>query len=112
MGLLTDYTLDIELKETAQEIVQEADTLNDALDRVHEVADSDQRVIYYSKAHDFCRSVDTTLGEDFVAECYSGESLSYDKMATLIAYGEISARLNRFVHIAWENQEEAENEND
>ena len=91
--IATGYALEIHAEFTAQGDV-------DIHDLAHQYADGSEHVIYYSKAHDICQNCNTENGEQFLedmggsTELFSaGEGATYDKIATLIAYGELYARI-------------------
>ena len=101
-----DYQLDEYCESIAQDIVRDARDLDQAMDWASESADGSEYVIYYAKAHELCQNCNTDQGEDFVAECWAGETMTYDEMACRIAYGEIDARVRGFVWKLWEEKEE------
>lgn len=103
---MNDYQLDQYCESIAQDIVRDARDLDQAMDWASESADGSEYVIYYAKAHELCQNCNTDQGEDFVAECWAGETMTYDEMACRIAYGEIDARVRGFVWKLWEEKEE------
>ena len=103
---MNDYQLDQYCESIAQDIVRDARDLDQAMDWASESADSSEYVVYYHKAHELCQNCNTDQGEDFVAECWAGETMTYDEMACRIAYGEIDARVRGFVWKLWEENEE------
>jgi hypothetical protein len=103
---MNDYQLDQYCESIAQDIVRDARDLDQAMDWASESADSSEYVVYYHKAHELCQNCNTDQGEDFVAECWAGETMTYDEMACRIAYGEIDARVRGFVWKLWEEKEE------
>jgi len=102
----SDYNLDEMVASWAVEIFEQTASRDDGMDLVYLYADGSEWVIYYSKAHDLCRSCNTDQGEDFVSECYSDNNLNYNEMASAIAYGEIQARLAQAVEGLYEMQSE------
>ena len=104
---MNDYQLDEYCRSIAEEIVRDAETECQAMDWASESADSSEYAIYYHKAHELCQNCDTTQGEDFVAECWPSEAMTYDEMACRIAHGEIDFRIRSFVWRLWQEKEEA-----
>lgn len=105
--MINDFTLTEYCNDIAQEICRDASDEDQAMDWAHESADGSEYVIYYAKAHELCRNCDTTQGEDFVADCFSGESMTYDEMACRIAYGEIDARIRAAIYEIFAEREAA-----
>jgi hypothetical protein len=105
--MLNDFTLTEYCNDIAQEICRDASDEDQAMDWASESADSSEYVIYYAKAHELCRGCDTTQGEEFVADCFSGASMTYDEMACRIAYGEIDARIRAAVYQIFAEREAA-----
>lgn len=91
---ITDYALDQYAADIADEIIRECDgDRDDAMYLAHEYADSSEWAIYYSKAHELCQNCDIENGERFFEDCGPWDDITYDKIATIIAYGELSARI-------------------
>ena len=94
-----DFKLDAYCYSIAQDIAADFDgvlsegNLDDALDTVWQYADGSEFVIYHYKAHQLCLNCNTDQGEDFLHDCGIEKQLSYDEMASRIAYGEIDARV-------------------
>lgn len=87
---LTEYCNDI-----AQEIAEKTFNFDTANEQAHERADGSEHVIYYYKAHQICQNCNIDQGEDFFSDRWSGEhGKSYDEIATIMAYGEILARIS------------------
>lgn len=105
--MLNDFTLTEYCNDIAQEICRDASDEDQAMDWAHESADGSEYVIYYAKAHELCRNCDTAQGEDFVADCFGGESMTYDEMACRIAYGEIDARIRAAIYEIFAEREAA-----
>lgn len=78
----------------------------DARDLAHEYADGSQWVIYYDRAHELCRNCDIDDGEEYARDTlanlgFSPHTIGYNEMATLIAYGELHARILRAIDSGW-----------
>lgn len=104
---MNDNYLNEYCRSIAEEIVRDANSEDQALDWAREAADSSEYAIYIHKAHELCQNCDITQGEEFVAEFFSDEAMTYDEMACRIAYGEIDARVSAFVWELWQEKEEA-----
>ena len=102
---MNDYQLEQYCQSIAEDIFRDARDEEQAMDWASESADSSEYVIYYHKAHELCRECNTEQGEDFVADCWGGEPMSYDEMACHIAYGEIYSRI---LAALWKMYEEKE----
>ena len=98
----SDFNLDDMVASCAVEIFEQTADREEGLDLVHQYADGSEWVIYYGKAHDLCRNCNTNQGEDFLAECHPDNGLSYNDMASTIAYGEIYTRLSQAVYGLYE----------
>ena len=91
---INDYTLNEYAADIADEILRECDgDRNRAMDRAHESADGSEWAIYYHKAHELCQNCNTDNGEQFYEDCGPWDDITYDKIATIIAYGELHARI-------------------
>tara|TARA_R110002110_G_scaffold163351_1_gene363113 strand:+ start:66 stop:479 length:414 start_codon:yes stop_codon:yes gene_type:complete len=100
---LTEYCNDI-----AKEIAEETSNFDTANEQAHERADGSEYVIYYYKAHQICQNCNIDQGEDFFSDCYGeGHSKSYDEIATIMAYGEIQARISSKLWEIFEAREAA-----
>jgi len=78
----------------AEDIARDASDFEQATDWAHESADGSEHVIYTYKAHQVCQNCDTDNGLEFFNDCYGNEhGKSYDEIATIMAYGEIRARI-------------------
>ena len=94
--MITNRKLDEYCADIAQEIFDDVQSGNceHPHDAIYEYADGSEYVIYYAKAHELCQNCDITSGEDFADDISCGnEPRTYDQMATVIAYGEIAARI-------------------
>lgn len=118
---ITEYQFDKECRDLAQEIFddtmihdkQEDETpehhRDTMTDRAHETADGHQWVIYYHHAHNICADCNTDEGEAFLEDVGCSEP-TYDKLATVIAYGEMRARIEQALDALieeWEVPEQA-----
>lgn len=95
---INDYMLDQYAASIADEILRECDGDRDhAMDLAHQHADGSEWAIYYSKAHELCENCNTDNGEQFYEDCGPWDDITYDKIATIIAYGELRARIERAI---------------
>lgn len=93
---INDHTLNEYAADIADEILRECDGDRDrALDLAHEHADGSEWAIYYHKAHELCQNCDTNNGEQFYEDCGPWEDLTYNGIASIIAYGELLARISQ-----------------
>ena len=91
---MNDYKLDEIAKSYAKDIVAEVKECGgDAYDLAHEMVDGCGHVIYCANAHVICQNCDTSNGEAFLEELGAPENPTYDRLATLIAYGELLQRV-------------------
>lgn len=98
--------IDQRIKEMASEIIEQSDTLDDAMDLCHEYADSLDTVIYYHKAIQFCANENTERGESFIDDTGGfGECKTFSEIACQLAFAEIYCRLQEQVQEVWENEE-------
>jgi hypothetical protein len=79
------------IKAIADDIMAEREhwSEDDLCDIASQHADSSQLVIYYSQAHDFLRWLPSDVrnqAEDSVADCWGGEYIDYNQLASRIAY--------------------------
>ena len=77
-----------------------------AYDLARECAHGSQWVIYYDRAHELCRNCDIDDGEEYARDTlanlgFSPHAIGYNEMATLIAYGELLARILRAINSGW-----------
>lgn len=104
MTIINERDLRIAVAQSAADILEDANSYEEAMDWAHEAAGSYAECIYYNKAHAFIAGCDTDNGREFVAECFGDEALDYDDLACRIAYGEIQARLSAAVHMAYNSK--------
>lgn len=91
---INDYTLNEYAADIADEIFLECVCDRErAMDLSHEYADGSEWVIYYHKAHELCQNCDTENGEQFYEDCGPWDDITYDRIASIIAYGELHARI-------------------
>jgi len=93
MNNVSDYNLNAMVSEWAVEIFEQADTEESAYDLAQEYADGSEWVIYHYKSHQICSLCDTSNGESMIDEMGLGENVTYDSIASTIAYWEIHTRL-------------------
>ena len=105
-----DRDLDLYAEACADDIIAEmglsADE-DDIQNSVHEYADGSEHVIYYYKAHAICQNCNTDSGEEFLADVGNPDPVTYDSLATTIAYGEIRARIKLAVDALLKELEQA-----
>jgi hypothetical protein len=105
---INDYTLNEYAADIADEILRECDGDRDrAMDLAHEYADNSEWAIYYYKAHELCQNCNTDNGEEFYEDCGPWEDITYNKIATIIAYGELRARIIQAIDEKIEEREAA-----
>ena len=63
------------------------------MDRAHEDADGHEAVIYTYRALQICANCNTDQGEAFLEETGMPKEVTFNKLATIIAYGEMRARI-------------------
>tara|TARA_R100001086_G_C11760939_1_gene238109 strand:- start:132 stop:467 length:336 start_codon:yes stop_codon:yes gene_type:complete len=94
LKMLNDYKLDEYAKSYAKEILEEVSNHGgDEYDLAHEFVDSSPWVIYYHKAHQICQNCNIENGEQYYEDCGPWEDLTYNGIASIIAYGELHARV-------------------
>lgn len=94
---INDYTLNEYAADIADEILRECDgDRDDAVDLAQEYVDGSEWAIYYHKAHELCQNCNTDNGEQFY-DCGPWENLTYDGIASIIAYGELRARIEQAI---------------
>jgi hypothetical protein len=102
--IINDYILDKECNSLAHEIFdnmlddmasdETPDDYRDTMsDRAHEYADGHEWVIYYYKAVMLCAHCNIDQGEEFLENTGMPETPTFQGLATIIAYGEILARI-------------------
>ena len=92
--IINDHVLDTLASEYAKEIFEQTQDIDDAQDLAHQYADGSDWVIYHYKAHMLCQNCDIANGQEFVDDCWAKTPMSYDEMATMLAYGELYSRIN------------------
>ena len=105
----SDFNLDAMVTHAAVEIFDEF-CLNreGAFDRVQEVADGNEWVIYHHKAHELCANCNTDMGEQGIEDLGGfPEGSTYNSIASLIAYFELESRLRHAVETLFEIAEES-----
>lgn len=101
---INDHILQKEAESLAIEIVDDfrgnladdeslSDYRDEMTDRAHEYADSHEYAIYYHKAIMLCAHCDTDQGEQFLEDTGMPEKPTFAGLATIIAYGELRARI-------------------
>ena len=90
---INDFILDNIAKDYAKEILEQTQDYDVAYELAHQYADGSEWAIYYYNAQMLCLNCETDHGEDFLDDCYAGDRLTYKKMATVIAYGELLGRI-------------------
>jgi hypothetical protein len=92
--IMNDYQLNQIADEMAREILAEiSEHGGDASDLAHQTVDGCEHVIYHVKAHAICQGCNTDNGEQFLADVGNPDPVTYDSLATSIAYGELLARV-------------------
>jgi hypothetical protein len=82
-------------------------------DRVHEVADGSEHVIYYHKARELVDSLtnaELNDAEDQVEGCFGGEYISYNDHAVRIAYFALHTAIMEALQELMEEQEQQQEE--
>jgi hypothetical protein len=118
--IINDHLLQKECDEIAQEIIDEfrrdhfgeglSDYSDEMSDRAHETADGHEWVIYNYKALMLCAHCDTENGEELLEDIGIPKEPDIYKLATMIAYGEIRARIDQEIRDLLENQDADEEE--
>lgn len=108
MESINEYRLQAECDALARMIFQDvvddhgsdytAEDLRDyMIDDVHTAVDGHQWIIYTHYAHDICRTCNTDNGDAFLQDIGLPSDLdasnAYDRIATIIAFGEMEARV-------------------
>lgn len=106
--VINNYKLDKIARDYARQILDElnpCDCGGDSLCQncearaarlAHEFADDSEWIIYYNKAHELCQNCDTENGEELL-EREGTHNLSYNAIASRIAFGELRARIEHWV---------------
>ena len=106
---INDYRLDELAAGIAAEIISECNGEHDtALELAHEGADNSEWAIYYHKAHELCQNCNTENGEQFFEDCGPWEDLTYNGIASIIAYGELNARIIQVINAKIDEAEAAQ----
>jgi hypothetical protein len=93
-----DYQLDQYAQSCARDILAEiAEYGGNASDMAHEHSDGSEHVIYHHKAHAICQNCNTDNGEAFLEDVGNPETVTYNNLATVIAYGELCARIENAI---------------
>jgi hypothetical protein len=106
---MNDYQLDQIAEDMAREILAEiAKHGGDASDLAHQTVDGCEHVIYHAKAHAIRQGCNTDNGKQFLADVGNPDPVTYlqvsaarvrygwpsiDSLASIIAYGELLARV-------------------
>lgn len=105
---MNDYDLTQYCDSIAEDIARDARDLEKATEWAHESADGSQHVIYTYRAHQVCQNCNIDNGLDFFNECYGDEhGKSYDEIASIMAYGEINARIQARLYEIFEGKDAA-----
>jgi hypothetical protein len=105
---MNDYQLTEYCNDIAADIARDSSDIDQAMDWATESADGSEYVIYTYKAHKLCLDCNTDQGEDFLSECYGdNHGKSYDDLASIIAYGEIQARIQSAIWSIFQDKEDA-----
>lgn len=118
---ITEYSLNKECEELAQEIYADImggkgadenpeDYRDEMMDRAHEDADGHQWAIYIHHARQMCADCDVSRGEEFLEDVGMPEEVTFDKLATTIAYGEMRARIEEALGDLIDAREEPESD--
>ena len=125
MEHINEYTLTREAESLAAEIFEAFKELHggaafdaeafesEMMEQAHESADGHQWVIYTHKAIRLCAECDTSDGEAFLEDVGLPSPVTFGGLATVIAYGEMQARIESALSDmvkAWEPEEEPEEE--
>ena len=105
------------IADSAKEIVDEAATEDEAMDAIHETVDSMDWVLYYSKAHRVCMTLDANsfhfndvLSEAFdeMRDCDGLTGVeTLDQLYAKLAFFALSRLLTEAVETAWKTRQEA-----
>ena len=110
MNSASDYNLNAMVAEWAVEIFEQVDTEEGAYDLAHGYVDSSEWVIYHYKSHQICLLCDTSNGESMFIELNQefgvDSGITYDSIASTIAYWEIHARLYDAITILYQIESE------
>ena len=122
--IISDRELSKEAEKLAREIFEEvrrnnpgetAEELRDAMmENAHQTADGHQWVIYTHYALKICAHCRTESGEELLEDCGIGDDVTLARIASLVAYGELRARIGakveELIQKAGDDEEEADDE--
>ena len=100
---INDYRLNELAAEIAAEIISEChDDRDTATDRAWEIAVDHPFAVVYHKAHELCQNCNTDNGEQFYEQYRNGWTTTgldntYNGIASIIAYGELYARIEQAI---------------
>jgi len=90
----SDFQLDVYAMGIAEDVMREVEEYgSDADDLIHEHVDGSEHVIYHYKSHSICKNCNTDAGEEFVKEVGYPNPVTYDSLASAIAFGELLHRV-------------------
>lgn len=115
---INDHLLQRECDSIAREIFEEItaemaddespeDYRDQMSDRAHETADGHEWVIYTYKAHMLCAHCNVDEGEAFLEDVGMPETPTYDSLGSMIAFGEMRARIEAEIENLMEAWEDA-----
>lgn len=105
---MNDYQLTEYCNDIAADIARDASNIDQAMDWATESADGSEYVIYTYKAHKLCLDCNTDQGREIVEDQREdGHADTYDQLASLIAYYEITARIQSAIWSIFEAKEDA-----
>ena len=111
---MNDHKLDLIAQSYAQDIfddmLQYEMSEDDARDQIWEWVDGSEHVIYHRKAHDICQNCDVSEGEAWSEDIGLPEPVTYNSLATQIAFGELLYRTTVAFDTLMENYDEEEAE--
>lgn len=108
---INDLRLAAYCENIAEEIFRDAPDFITGLDWSRERARNSEYVIDPDKSHALCKNCSTYSGHEFLADSYGSQDLpNYDRLASIIAYGEIQSRIETaFCAREWAAETEAMN---
>ena len=105
---INDHTLNEYAADIADEIIRECDGDRDrAMYHAIDHADGSEWAIYYHKAHELCQNCNIDNGEQFYEDCGPWVDITYNRIATIIAYGELRARIEQAIDAKIDEMEAA-----
>jgi hypothetical protein len=94
---MNDHKLDLIAQEYAEDIFNDMlhfeHTEDTAREQIWEWVDGSEHVIYYHKAHAICQNCDISQGEAYSEEVGLPQPVTYNNLATQIAFGELLYRV-------------------